>query len=358
MGAILTALPVVVAVALAGGPAVAQSPSANDGPGSLAGKRVGVVMCCQAAILDQQTNWIKNAAASTGRGEEFTVLNANGDAQKALEIAESFIAQDYDAIMSVPLTFDGWDGIAQEALAKGMVITNHSASPVTGAQLNVLYPHKRAGYLNGVDAGNWLKTNLGGVGEVGMGVFPDDANLKSRSDGFADGIKSVLPDIQIWEANAGSDVPSGAAVGANLLQAHPDIKVFFGWNEEVAVGMLQAAAEAGKTDPKQFYVGTPDATPVGFQKIKDGTPMQAIVTPGFPFSSSQWTFKTEEAMLGNKIQPTGLINVHLVDASNVDPEIAAQSDPLAPASADLLANALVMLDTPVAFGDPIPDVAP
>jgi ABC-type sugar transport system substrate-binding protein len=344
------------------GPSIApasadNSPTASGGiAGSLAGKRIGVVFCCQAAILDQQQAWVQNAAKLTGRGETLTFLNASGDAQKALEIADSFVAQGFDAIMSVPLTFDGWDGVAERAKAKGMVLTNHSASPVSGADLNVLYPHERAGFLNGENAGQWLQAaGISGC-EVGMGVFPDDPGLKSRSVGFAAGIKSVVPDVQVWEANAGSDVASGASVGANLIQAHPNICVMFGWNEEIAVGMVQAAAEASKTDPATFYIGTPDATPVGFQKILDGTPMQAVVTPGFPFSSTQWLFMTEEAMLGQSIKPTALINVHLVTKDTVQAELAAQSDPLAANSKQLLDDALVLFDQPLKFGDPVPDI--
>jgi ABC-type sugar transport system substrate-binding protein len=318
------------------------STGGNNGP-ALAGKRLGVSMCCQVGLLDQFVANIKAAAEFTGRGATVTAVNAQGDPAKQLTQVETFIAQHFDAVMTTEQSDAGWADLVTKAHQNHIIFTNHSAPPDAGADLNIVYPHYQSGYMNGVDAGKWLQTNLNGVGAAGISITTDNAGLRMRSQGFEDGLKSVVANVKIYEgaANKGDDA-DGAKVGANLLQAHPDIKIFFGWNEPVALGMLTAATEAGRKDPKTFYIGTPDASPTAFQKILDGTPMQSVAAPNFSFTTTLWEFLTEKALLGQKIPHTGVIGVVLVNKDNAQAQIDSQTKPLDPQFHDQLYKGLTL----------------
>jgi ribose transport system substrate-binding protein len=330
-----------------------SSSSSSSAP--LAGKRIGVSMCCQVGLLDQFVLNIKNAAKQTGRGETITSVNAAGDPAKQLNDVETFIGQHFDAVMTTEQSDAGWANLVVKAHASHIIFTNHSAPPDAGADLNILYPHYQSGVLNGTDAGKWLQTNQNGVGAAGISITTDNAGLLARSHGFEDGLKSVIPAIKIYEAaaNKGDDA-DGARAGANLLQAHPDIKIFFGWNEPVALGMLTAATEAGRKDPKSFYIGAPDASPTAFQKILDGTPMQAVAAPNFSFTTTLWLYLTERAMMGQKIPHTGLIGVLMVNKDNAKDQIAAQTNPLDPKYSDLLFGGLKLYWQDTTSNDNLP----
>jgi ribose transport system substrate-binding protein len=330
-----------------------SSPSGSNLP--LAGKRIGVTMCCRVGLLDIFVKSIKDGAALTNRGETITAVNAEGDPAKQLQQVDTFIGQHFDAIMTTEQSDAGWADEVTKAHAAHIIFTNHSAPPDAGADLNILYPHYQSGFINGVDGAKWLQTNLNGVGAAGIAITTDNAGLLARSHGFEDGLKSIIPGITIYEAAANKgDEPDGAKAGANLLQAHPGIKIFFGWNEPVALGMLTAATEAGRKDPKTFYIGAPDASPTAFQKILDGTPMQAVGAPNFSFTTTLWLFLTERAMMGQKIPHTGLISVFLVNKDNAKAQIAAQSNPLDPQYSDLLFSGLKLYWEDTTSNDHLP----
>ena len=68
--------------------------------------------------------------------------------------------------------------------------------------------------------------------------------------------KLVGGDVKFYKAAVNNTTESGAQQAANLLQAHPDMTVMFSWGGDVTTGGLQAAAEAGKTDPNTFFFGS------------------------------------------------------------------------------------------------------
>lgn len=343
----------VIALLLVGACGGSSTTTSSGKP--LAGKRIGVSMCCRVSILDLFVKSIQDGAAMTNRGETITVVNAEGDPAKQLNDVDTFIGQHFDAVMTTEQSEAGWNRLVTKAHASHIIFTNHSAPADVGADVNILFPHYQSGFINGADGAKWLQQNQNGIGAAGISITTDSSGLRARSQGFEDGLKSVLPNIKIYLAAANKgDTPDGASVGANLLQAHPDIKIFFGWNEPVALGMLTAAAEAGRKDPKSFYVGTPDATPTAFQKILDGTPMQAVGGPNFAFSTTLWLFLTERAMMGQTIPHTALIGVFLVNKDNAQDQINAQTHPLDPKYHDILFQGLKLYPQDTASADNLP----
>src|SRR3981081_565531 len=159
-----------------------SSSSSSGAP--LAGKRIGVSMCCQVGLLDQFVLNIKNAAKQTGRGETITSVNAAGDPAKQLNDVETFIGQHFDAVMTTEQSDAGWANLVVKAHASKIIFTNHSAPPDAGADLNILYPHYQSGVLNGTDAGKWRQANQNSVGSAGISITTDNSGLLARSHGF------------------------------------------------------------------------------------------------------------------------------------------------------------------------------
>ena len=96
-------------------------------------------------------------------------------------------------------------------------------------------------------AGKFIAEQLGGKGDIGLitGLLAQSTGV-DRKAGFLKAIKEY-PGIKVV-AEAGAQWRSDLAADAtsNILTAHPSIKAIFACNDQMAVGMVNAAKAAGK----------------------------------------------------------------------------------------------------------------
>jgi ribose transport system substrate-binding protein len=112
-----------------------------------------------------------------------------------------------------------------------------------------------AGVQVGIWAGNYVKDNLGGKATVLDVGFPGLAACVSRSQGFIDGMKTVIPDLVRVEVNGKGLKDEAIKVAADALTAHPEVNVIFGINDDSALGGLQSFDAAGLDQGKLLVVG-------------------------------------------------------------------------------------------------------
>jgi ribose transport system substrate-binding protein len=84
-----------------------------------------------------------------------------------------------------------------------------------------------------------------------------DAVHNLRQQGAEDVLKAAGVTVIVQPAD--SDRAKGQAVMENVLQANPTLKAVFATNDEMALGALQAAKQAGKTIPIIGFDANPDA---------------------------------------------------------------------------------------------------
>jgi len=91
---------------------------------------------------------------------------------------------------------------------------------------------------------------IGGEGEVA--VIAHDQTSRTGIDrvaGFADRMKSEYPNITVVDVQyGGGDQLKSTDLAKAIIQAHPDLKGFFGANEGSIIGVLNAATELGNED--------------------------------------------------------------------------------------------------------------
>ena len=105
-------------------------------------------------------------------------------------------------------------------------------------------------------AGDYAKANLGGAAMVLDVGLPALSTTVARSTGFADGLKSVLPDAKIAQSVDGKGLKDEAVkVAADALTANPDVNIIFGINDDSALGGLQAFQAAGLDTANLLVVG-------------------------------------------------------------------------------------------------------
>lgn len=118
----------------------------------------------------------------------------------------------------------------------------------------------------GKAAGEYLVTTLKSGDKVAIirGQAGDPVH-NARQKGAEDAMKAAGLDIVAIQP-ADSDRAKGQTVAENLLQANPDLKAIFATNDEMALGALQAATQAGKS---LIIIGF-DASPNAVSSIEAG----------------------------------------------------------------------------------------
>jgi ABC-type sugar transport system substrate-binding protein len=300
--------------------------------GPLSGKTIVLSECCEdPSFASAWVPGIKAALAWSHSGASLTLVNANADNSTQLSQDATIVGQKAAGLMLITENPTGFASVAAQARKAGVVTTSFSGNPVVGANYNQYFPHYKAGYDVGINAGQWLKRTNAGKGDVGVTYDPTDPGFQQRVDGFIAGIKTILPDIKMRQAAAGAGTTAeGAQVASELLTADPSIKILFCYDEALALGCVTGAAEAGRTNPDNLYISDPDGSPSGFKEILKGTPLQDAMDPDFTAAAAVWALITQDAVEGKTVPLTGVANVTLVDKNNAQAAINAEKTPFSP----------------------------
>jgi ribose transport system substrate-binding protein len=125
-------------------------------------------------------------------------------------------------------------------------------------------------YQDGYDLGAFLFEHIGGEGKVGIlaGSLTATDHVE-RIEGFKDAMKDY-PKVEVVFEQPDNDVLEDAVMlTENALQAHPDIKGFFGSNASNPIGIARAVANAGKAG--EIAIVGMDDLPEAVDFVCDGT---------------------------------------------------------------------------------------
>ncbi len=117
---------------------------------------------------------------------------------------------------------------------------------------------------------------IGSSGEVAVIVHDQTSRTGiDRRDGFVNQIGEKYPDIQIVDVQyGGGDQLKSTDLAKAIIQAHPNLKGFFGANEGSIIGVLNAVKEMGKEG--EIVVIGYDSGKQQIDAIKAGTEAGAI----------------------------------------------------------------------------------
>jgi ABC-type sugar transport system substrate-binding protein len=331
------------AAALAGGVIVggcgSSSTSGSSSTASAAAqshsgaRRIGLP---QLESLDFFTQFWADMKAAAQKGDEFTIINANGDQGVMITDTQSMIAQGFNALMINGETASGWDPVLKTGLAKKMVIMNHSAFPLTNVTQNIIVAHYAAGYQTGLAAAKWITKKTGTVEIATIGAR-SDPYISTRATGFTAAIKAAAPNGKVV-ANLANDniTPESAAnLTQDALQNHPQLAVIFGLTDPVAQGAIVALTAAHKTDRSQFFLCNVDGQPVVLQEMLKPTALQATASMYYRYSATQSQRDIDAVLNGKSVAPTRYLYPRMVTPANVHEALAELNSPLSPANAGL-----------------------
>lgn len=158
---------------------------------------------------------------------------------------------------------------------------------------------------------------IGGKGEVALIVHDQTSRTGiDRRDGFLNRIEEKYPEIKIVDTQyGGGDHLKSTDLAKAIIQAHPDIKGFFGANEGSAIGVLNAVTEL-KKDGKIVIIGYDSGKPQ-LDAIRSGKMAGAITQD--PIGIGYWAVKAAvQAKNGETVPKMIDTGFHWYDKTNID----------------------------------------
>lgn len=175
-------------------------------------------------------------------GAEIVVRDAELSVENQIKQARELL-REVDALILTPAATEGLEEILKMAEEAGKPVVVE-ANPVEGMKTLVAICDYDAGYDLGVWVGNNVKTGDAlRILDVGL---PALRPCLMRSEGFAEGVKSVQPDAVVVASINGEATPSIAReIARETLKQTGDVDVIFAMDDETGQGAYQGYVDAG-----------------------------------------------------------------------------------------------------------------
>ena len=185
------------------------------------------------------------------QGIEVVLVTAEFDVAKQKNQISDFIVQGVDAIIMSPAD--------SKAIGPSVKEANEAGVPVFTADIAVLVDDVEVvghvgidNYAGGRQAGELALSLLEGSGTIAIIDHPEVESVIQRTRGFVEAIEAGIADGAAVEIVAtvpgrGSQDQSFRAT-EDVLQAHGQLDVIFGINDETALGALAAVEKAGREE--------------------------------------------------------------------------------------------------------------
>jgi ribose transport system substrate-binding protein len=186
------------------------------------------------------------------------VQYANDDNKLQSTQIQSLVDQGVSALLVNPVSDDVVPAIEAAAAAGVPVLTIDRSAP-SEAIVSYIASDNLAG---GRMAGEYLAEALNRQGKVvELEGTPGSSAARDRGAGFNQAI-TAYPDVEvIARETANFNKPDGQTVFARMLTEHPEIEGVFAHNDDMILGAIEAAKEAGRAKEIVFvgFDGTDEA---------------------------------------------------------------------------------------------------
>lgn len=250
--------------------------------------------------------------AADDAGIELVVADAQDDAQTQANDLQNFISQGVDVIVVNP--------VDSAAVVPSIEAANDAGIPVVtvdrGADGGEIASHIASdNVLGGQLAGELLFEQIGGAGNVAMleGV-PGTSAARDRGEGFTNALGEAADVELAANQTANFNREEGFTVAQNVLQSNPELDGIFAQNDEMALGAVEAAREAGVLE-ELVIVGF-DATDDALAAIEAGE-MAATVAQQPDVLGARGIETAAAIIAGDEVDAEQPVEVQLVTADNV-----------------------------------------
>ena len=189
------------------------------------------------------------AAAKAG-GDQLIFLDANGDVNKQNNDIQDLISRGVKVLILNPVDPRAVAPSLEAAKSAGIPVITVDRPVEKGAVAHVGRDNVKMGNLVGQAVLEYLKSKNISPASAKVIEIQGDAGgivMANRRDGFHTAVKAA--EVPIIEGPYSEYIRANAVTAMqDLLQAHPDVKVVYAHNDDMALGALQVLKEAGRND--------------------------------------------------------------------------------------------------------------
>jgi len=240
-------------------------------------------------------------------GIDVAVKDANLDVAKEVAFAEDFMSQKVDVLIITPVNEEGVVPLLRRAKQENVPVVLEG-NPVKGMTTLVAICDYDTGYHAGVEAGKYAKEHLGGVAKVMNVGLPLLSATVLRSNGFMDGLHTVIPGAtQVHDLDGGGNPDRALEVSSAALAQNGDIDIIYGINDSSSLGGLQAWKAAGKSQDNLLVVGT-GGEGLAFINAMQKEPSYRIEAAMFPEKEGYTTIDAALALYRKQPVPEHIVS--------------------------------------------------
>lgn len=258
--------------------------------------------------------------------------------EKCVTAAENLINAGAKAIIVAPADPGSFKAVARLCKRAGVFVLNDgSPQPIGEGAVPFIGTESYSGGMKAAKfAADWIKKNLSGkkvvVAHLTLPTFTD---CVQRNKGFSEGLEKHLKGVayEIHSENGKGTREGGLTAMENLLQAHRDINVLFGTNDDSTLGGYSAMKAAGKKDAENLVIGF-DGSLGAFEEIKKGGMFRADIVQ-LPYKYAQMHMERAVKLVRGESKVADyvakghvFIEPPIVTKDNVDKFIAQNRDRL------------------------------
>jgi ABC-type sugar transport system substrate-binding protein len=259
----------------------------------------------------QMKEGYEDAAAEYGVEVEVQASRDEADLTGQLAIAEAMLQGECDAFAVSPLSSSNLQPFLDRVAGAGIPLINVDDAKVD-ADVFVGGDHREMG----VAAAEYIAAQLADGGQVAQieGQAGSPA-AQQRIDGYSTtvgeqaGLELVASQPGDWDRLKALDA------AANIMRANPDVRAFYANNDTMALGVVEAVANADKTG-QIIIVGT-DGVPDAIRAIREGGLSATIAA--FPYEMGRTAVEVAIRLLeGQDVPGTVVSQQELITQENVD----------------------------------------
>ena len=236
----------------------------------LAGKRVAlsVMGLGQPFFLAVVGHWEE---LSEEYGFELKVYDGKFDAGSVQQLVDDIVVDRPDAVVFAPLDSDASVPQVQKMIDAGLPVVTYNVQPREQAAPRVFADDYLGSQIVGCKAGAYFAAKFPDrAAKIGIVDLPQLPQVQDRKNGFLYGFLSQIPDAELVQAVDGGGVIDKANPAAtDLIQAHPDINVIFGINDDSSLGTVAALKTAGVYDADWGVLAAVDGSAPAMESMKD-----------------------------------------------------------------------------------------
>ncbi|MCD8349977.1 MAG: sugar ABC transporter substrate-binding protein [Planctomycetaceae bacterium] len=270
---------------------------------------------------------VKNGAAKAAAdlGADIIITDSQMNSQKQMQDIESFVQQRVDVVLIDAMDSQAILPTIDDAVEAGMkIVTEDVRIPDAGDK--VLSHIGIDNHAAGAQLARWLAAKLKAAGKRNVIIIagiPGNEATDSRANGYREVLLNN-PDIDVLDTRlAGDKREEGLTVMDDMLQRFAQIDGVICSNDELALGAISAISESGRAD--DILVCGFDGNKYALEAIKSGD--MAATIDHAPYSMGYLAIETcVKAAQGQPVDKLTVMEVEVVDSTNVDATIAKHAD--------------------------------